>query len=100
MSRLGVWITVCTVLCLGTWGALAWVWFDPAMQDARDAFGGGGHIIGFGASVPTTITMFSGMLMFSGSSGGGGGGGGDGGYGPGGCGAGCGGGCGGCGGGL
>ncbi|MFD7029815.1 hypothetical protein ACFWAR_17410 [Streptomyces sp. NPDC059917] len=69
------------------------------MGHARDAFGGGGKIIGFGASVPTTITMISGMLVFGGSSGGGGGGG-DGGYGPGGCGAGCGGGCGGCGGGL
>ncbi|MFJ7207372.1 hypothetical protein ACIQWR_28025 [Streptomyces sp. NPDC098789] len=103
MTRFGVWVACCTVLCLGTWITLAGIWYNPGMQHARDSLGGGGKMLAIGLCVPTGITMFSGFLMFAGSpgwSGGRSGGGSDGGHGPGGCGAGCGGGCGGCGGGL
>ncbi|MEU8495977.1 hypothetical protein AB0C86_04395 [Streptomyces lavendulae] len=92
MTRFGVWVVCCTVLCLGTWLTLAGIWFNPQMQHARDVLGGGGKMLLIGGFVPTTITFLSGCLMFGSSSSGGGG---DGGYGPAGCGAGCGGGCGG-----
>ncbi|MEU3062237.1 hypothetical protein AB0P12_02635 [Streptomyces subrutilus] len=98
MSRNAVVVWIAGVVCLGTWGVLAWIAFDPGLRGVRDGLGGWMVAL---AVAPAVVTVGLAALLLGGGGGGGSGwSGGDGGVGiGGGCGSGCGG-CGGCGGGL
>ncbi|WP_327167929.1 hypothetical protein [Streptomyces subrutilus] len=100
MGRNAVVVWIAGGVCLGTWGVLAWIAFDPGLRGVRDGLGG--WLVAL-AVAPAVVTVGLAALLLGGGGGGGGGSrwsGGDGGVGiGGGCGSGCGG-CGGCGGGV